>query len=380
MFEFEICLSNNDLQNLAPGAVNLQVTEQTNVGPRLGSSNFILTGTGVSYPAQPTLSAPLSPTQMYYSELISVGYLKTANAIVVLQGGFNTGVGQKGRAIAAYQYSDSMGTKMLTKDSRMFAFTVERLYGASTTNKPAPSMTTRGDQLVSTLLYGAPEKLRLINCATISDLTSVTCNDYGAPLAAELAEDASEMDVSADHNYAIIHVQQGANAPEIRQADLKANKGDLLPIAPGGKSMTLLDLDRDLDEELIVVNSNGTDVDVLKRTGSGSIFTSNSVMAKELHDSLKNLDIEKDPISFVRRADVNGDGIDDLLIIQTNKISALQIYARNCNQLMVKMLEAPAALRAVAVGDLNNDSKPDIIAGSGGPAMADNRIYIYLGQ
>lgn len=380
MFEFEICLSNNDLQNLTPGAVNLQVTEQTNVGPRLGSSNFILTGTGVSYPAQPTLSAPLSPTQMYYSELISVGYLKTANAIVVLQGGFNTGVGQKGRAIAAYQYSDSMGTKMLTKDSRMIAFTGERLYGASTTNKPAPSMTTRGDQLVSTFLYADPEKLRLINCATISVLTSVTCNNYGAPLATELAEDASEMDVSADHNYAIIHVQQGANAPEIRQADLKANKGDLLPIASGGKSMTLLDLDRDLDEELIVVNSNGTDVDVLKRTGSGSIFTSNSVMAKELHDSLKNLDIEKDPISFVRRADVNGDGIDDLLIIQTNKISALQIYARNCNQLMVKMLEAPAALRAVAVGDLNNDSKPDIIAGSGGPAMADNRIYIYLGQ
>lgn len=388
-FEFDFELSCQKLSSLHPGSVQLSVTDETSAGTMSGSATFPLQGASISYSSEPLIMRPAVKDNKY-GELISIGFLnlKTTKTVVALQHGFNPADGTLGRVLVPYSYS-GMPAPSLTEvaTGTISPLNTVLQFGTATKGYPRPAAHIRGDRLVYTQFYVPLEKLRLSSCQ-FTALDATTCALYGdiMPNAMQLADSGVELDVDGSSEYTLILDHSNSANPRIQYADLKAPMNNLVSVATGGKSMTLIDLDVDGDDDLVVVTSDGKNLSVFENKQKS--FSANSLMKAALDKAIAELAIANAPISFVRRGDVNGDNVPDLLIVQDTNVSSLQIYARDCTNLVRSAIKAPKTLRDITVGLINMDMVPDIIAITGGPTFEMdgktptnlNQFYIYLGQ
>jgi subtilase family serine protease len=186
-------------------------------------------------------------------------------------------------------------------------------------------------------------------------------------------------DVDGDGRLDIVAVNQSYNSVSIFQnqcspGSITTNSfGARVDFAVGSEpcGVAVEDLDGDGKPEIVVANYGGTTVSVLRNIGTMGSITTNSFAPAV------NFTVGPTPVD-VKIIDVDGDGKADVVTVNNGNSSQAMTVLRNLstvgNIAFAPHVDFPglATSYSLAVGDLDGDGKPDVVIGSqpGGQAVS----------
>lgn len=111
-------------------------------------------------------------------------------------------------------------------------------------------------------------------------------------------------------------------------------------------------------------------------TGSGSVYaltTSGATLIGSIPGTLNG-----EPITFLRAADVDGDGLDEIIALYGNTLRVYDFDTQQVKWETSPSLNPTAQLVALQLADLTGDGRPEILLGQvGSPPAATGYIFIY---
>lgn len=174
-------------------------------------------------------------------------------------------------------------------------------------------------------------------------------------------------DVDLDGNVDIVVANQTAGSASLFKNDGKANFAEVTAFrqsvnTPGASSLVNVDVNNDGFDDLMIVDS-GNFALLLNRPDAPGNFNAQS-----------NFAIQGTVNGSVVTTDIDGDGIPDFLVPTSN--NRIQIYLGATLSAPPSTLSTDTGPQAIAIADLNSDGKMDIVVANSG----SNTILIYLNQ
>ncbi|HEY3244409.1 MAG TPA: FG-GAP-like repeat-containing protein [Phycisphaerae bacterium] len=148
-----------------------------------------------------------------------------------------------------------------------------------------------------------------------------------------------------------------------------------IPTSGSSYSIAPADIDGDIDIDLFTINGGGATDQMFGGSSVSPFFTNITTTALP---GVNNPAIDDNDSQFV---DVDSDGDFDFVVASLG--STERLYINNGSGVFSILSGAFTAITDssldIAVGDLNNDGKPDVVTGQGESGSFRNRLYLGLG-
>jgi hypothetical protein len=383
---FQFSLTCAALAGFAPGPAKIAVQESTTAGLAMGAGAIDLIHIKPLYNKAPDISIPPAngDTSRAYGQLIDVAFLDFAKTIVTLQEGKPQNIFE--RRLVYYNF-----------DPTAMPSLIANLGAASTLRDPLYGQTALFSIKGNNILLAQPftPKLQLNEFPNITSITNQPTANYPfggmTPMGNDLLSSADGLSIDTTGEYAIAYTptspdkfqlydlisQRATNPPHLGVTSFVVGAA-----GAAGPLLTLADLDQDGHADLVYASADGKNIGVAKNDGKNH-FAADPDLTMLLAKTIKPLGIDAKPISLLRSGDIDGIYGDDLVIGQGNSLSFLQIYPSKCLALTANSISAPSPVLAAAVGQVDGQDAPDIIAISG-PTSANpgqaSTITVYFGK